>query len=238
MIGAFANAGYSFVFIGEKHLFMKLLIAGATGLVGRHVLEKALHDERVRAVIAPGRQAAGIHPKLFSPVVDFDNLLVGESGWQVDAVICTLGTTMKKAGSKEAFYRVDHDYPLAVARLARKHGTSSFVLTSAAGADVSSRFFYYRVKGEVERELASMGFESLTFVRPGLIGGRRDEPRPLETSLGLVKKILHPLLPKSWRINPAEKIADRLLKAALASKAGTHVVTSEEMASTARVRFT
>lgn len=62
------------------------------------------------------------------------------------------------------------------------------------------------------------------------LGGRRDEPRPLETSLGLVKKILHPLLPKSWRINPAEKIADRLLKAALASKAGTHVVTSEEMA--------
>ena len=75
---------------------MKLLIAGATGLVGRHVLEKALHDERVRAVIAPGRQAAGIHPKLFSPVVDFDNLLVGESGWQVDAAHLYIGHNNEK----------------------------------------------------------------------------------------------------------------------------------------------
>ena len=87
---------------------------------------------------------------------------------------------MRTAGSKEAFRRVDHGYPLAVARLAREHGTPTFVLNSAIGANPSSRFFYNRVKGELERDLATLGFPSLTFVRPGLIGGRREEARPME----------------------------------------------------------
>ena len=209
---------------------MKLLLVGATGLVGSHVLEKALADDRIDSIIAPGRHIPATHPKLVSPIVDFAHLPENEPWWHADAVICTLGTTMKKAGSREAFYRVDHDYPLAVARLARRHGTPVFVLTSAIGANVSSRFFYNRVKGEVERELKGMGFESLTLARPGLIGGKRQESRPLETVLGIVKKVLQPVLPRSWRINPAERIAAVLLDAAIEAKPGVHLVTSEKMA--------
>jgi uncharacterized protein YbjT (DUF2867 family) len=208
---------------------MKLLLVGATGLVGSNVLRLALADPRIDAVIAPVRRALPGHAKLLAPVVDFEDLPADAAWWAVDAVICTLGTTMRTAGSREAFRRVDHDYPLAVARLARQHGASTFVLNSALGADVSSRFFYNRVKGEVERDLAGIGFRSLIFVRPGLIGGDREELRPAERVASVVLKLLGPALPRHWRINPAERIAAATVEAAVAGKPGTHIVASREL---------
>lgn len=208
---------------------MKLLIVGATGLVGCHVLEKALANPEIESIFATARRALPAHPKLISPVVDFDHLPEKEDWWEADAVICTLGTTIKVAGSQDAFRRVDHDYVIAAARIARQHGTPTFVLTSAIGADVDSRFFYNRVKGEVERDLAEPGFTSLTFVRPGLIGGKRDQARPLETVLGMAKAILDPVLPKRLKNNPVDKIADKLLEAAIFPEPGYHVVPSGEM---------
>lgn len=156
---------------------MKLLLVGATGLVGRHVLEVALADARVDQVIVLARRPLSPHPKMRALEVDFDHLPDAADWWHADAVICTLGTTMRAAGSKAAFRRVDHDYPLAVARLAHRHGTPAYVLNSALGADPASSIFYNRVKGEVEQALAGVGFASLTYVRPGLIGGSRDEFR-------------------------------------------------------------
>ena len=156
---------------------VKILLLGATGLVGRHTLALALADPRVACVIAPTRSALAPHPKLNAPLVDFENLDAGAAWWQVDAVICALGTTMRVAGSQAAFRRVDHDYPLAFARLARRHGTSTYVLNSAAGANAGSRFFYNRVKGELERDLAQEGFSSLTFVRPSCMSSMRANMR-------------------------------------------------------------
>ncbi|WP_377035795.1 hypothetical protein [Microvirga sp. GCM10011540] len=127
---------------------------------------------RIDAVVAPVRRPLPAHPKLLAPRVDFERLPEDAGWWQADAVVCTLGTTIRTAGSQEAFRRVDRDYPLAVARLSREHGAETFALNSAIGADPSSRFFYNRVKGERERDLAGLGFRSLTFVRPGLIGGQ------------------------------------------------------------------
>ncbi len=93
---------------------MKLLLVGASGLVGSHVLKLAMHDPRISNVVAPSRRALSAHAKLHNPIVDFENLPEDASWWQdIDAVICALGTTMKAAGSKEMFFRVDHDYPLA-----------------------------------------------------------------------------------------------------------------------------
>ncbi|WP_459570184.1 Rossmann-fold NAD(P)-binding domain-containing protein [Cupriavidus sp. 8B] len=208
---------------------MKLLLVGTTGLVGRHVLDLALADPRVGAVVAPTRRALPEHPKLLAPRVDFDRLPQGADWWQADAVICTLGTTMRAAGSQAAFRRVDHDYPLAVARLARERGTPTYVLNSAIGADASSRFFYNRVKGELEQDLAGKGFESLTFVRPGVIGGNRDEFRLGERGLVLGLKLAAPLLPRRWRLNPARQIARALLEAAVRPEPGVHVVTSDRL---------
>ena len=205
---------------------MKLLLIGATGLVGSHVLHQALDDPRITEVIAPTRRALPNHPKLFAPLIDFEQLPTDAVWWQVDAVICALGTTMKKAQSKEAFRRVDHDYPLAVARLARRQGTPTYVLNSALGADVGSRFFYSRVKGEVEQGLVASDFASLTLVRPGLISGNRPEFRLGERVAESVLTVLGPVLPKRWRVNPAERIATTLLNAAIQAQPGTHIISS------------
>lgn len=207
-----------------------VLLVGATGLVGSHVLQQALTDPAIARVIAPTRRPLPAHDKLLSPQVDFNELPTEADWWQVDAVICTLGTTIKTAGSQLAFRRVDHDYPLDVARLAKAYGASTYVLNSAVGADSKSRFFYNRVKGELERDLQALGFSSLTFVRPGLIGGDREEFRFGERAFTVALKILGPVLPRQWRINPASNIARALINAALAPKLGVHVVTAAELA--------
>ncbi|RYD30807.1 MAG: NAD-dependent dehydratase [Verrucomicrobiaceae bacterium] len=208
---------------------MKLLLVGSTGLVGRHVRDLALADARVDEVVAPVRKALPANPKLNAPLVDYDHLPEDADWWQADAVICTLGTTLGVAGSREAFRRVDHDYPMAVARLAKQHGTPAYVLNSAMGADASSRFFYNRVKGEVEADLRKEGFDSLTFVRPGLIGGNRDEFRGGEKVMAAILKALGPMLPRRWRINPAERIARALLDAAIQQPPGVSIVSSETL---------
>lgn len=208
---------------------MKLLIVGATGLVGSEVLKQALADDRITSIVAPVRKPLPEHPKLIAPVVDFGKLPVGEDWWEADAVVCTLGTTMKTAGSKEAFRRVDYEYPMAVGRLAKAAGTPAFILNSAAGADVKSLFFYSRVKGEVERDLQSIGFDSLSIFRPGLIGGERNELRPGERFADLVLRLLDPVLPRGAKINPASRIAEKMIQAALDRKPGTHVVPSREL---------
>lgn len=208
---------------------MKLLLVGSSGLVGSHVLKLALADSRVSGVVAPTRRELPVHPKLMAPRVDFGHLPEDTAWWHADAVICTLGTTMRSAGSKAAFQRVDYDYPLAVAKLARQHGTPSFVLNSAIGADVSSRFYYNQVKGKLERDLAGVGFTSLTYVRPGLIGGHRLESRSGERSMVFALTLFGPMLPQRWRVNPAPKIAQALLDAALNAPPGVQVVTSDAL---------
>ncbi|PLY45393.1 NAD-dependent dehydratase [Janthinobacterium sp. ROICE36] len=208
---------------------MKLLLVGATGLVGREVLRLALADARVSTVVAPVRKALPPHAKLQAPLIDFDHLPPDAPWWQADAVICTLGTTMKVAGTRQVFSRVDHDYPLAVARLALAAGTRTYALNSAAGANAASRIFYNRVKGELERDLQALGFASLTHVRPGLIGGERDVARAGEGAALRLLRVLGPVLPHRWRINPAPRIASALLEAALAGAPGLHIVTSERL---------
>ena len=206
-----------------------VLLVGATGLVGRSVLQLALADARVARVVAPTRRALPIHPKLFNPLIDFEQLPEDADWWVVDAVICALGTTIKLAGSQAAFYRVDHDLPLQVGQLALRHGAKAYALNSALGADPASRVFYSRTKGELERDLAALGFASLTFVRPGLIGGDRQAARPAEQAAVKVSQWLRPLLPPRYRVVPAGRIAHHLLASALAGAPGTHVLMSEQL---------
>lgn len=206
------------------------MLAGATGLVGRHVLSQLLLDDTVVRVVAPTRRPLpAAHAKLLNPVVDFDALPQQADWWQVDAVICTLGSTMKQAGSREAFSRIDHDYPLQVARHALDGGALSYALNSAMGADPHSRFFYNRVKGALERDLSALGYVSLTLVRPGLIDGTRGEPRLAEHLAGLALRALAPVLPRRLRVNPAERIAAALVDAALQARPGTHVVPAQDL---------
>ncbi|CTP89296.1 NAD-dependent epimerase/dehydratase [Xanthomonas translucens pv. poae] len=209
---------------------MKILLAGATGLVGAQVLAQLLAAPDCRAVVAPTRRALDrVHPKLHNPLVDFEPLPAQAPWWQADAAICALGTTMQQAGSRDAFRRVDHAYPLAIARLARQHGASAFALNSAMGADPESWVFYNRVKGELERDLQALDYPSLTLVRPGLIGGARAQPRAAERLAGALLQVLGPLLPRRYRINPAARVAAALVDSALRPRAGCHVIGSERL---------
>ncbi|HEY0334665.1 MAG TPA: NAD-dependent dehydratase [Stenotrophomonas sp.] len=209
---------------------MRLLLAGATGLVGRHSLQRLLEDPRCSAVVAPTRRPLDIaHPKLDNPVLDFEQLRDPAPQWHVQAAICALGTTIKQAGSREAFHRVDHDYPWWLAQALHANGTECFVLNSALGADPASRIFYNRVKGELERDLRTLGFPSLTLVRPGLIGGNRTLPRTGEQFATVLLTTLAPVLPRRWRINPATQIAQAMIEAALASRPGLQIIDSSQL---------
>lgn len=206
-----------------------LLLAGGTGLVGSFVLEQALADVRVNQLVALTRRPLPAHPKLVNPVVDFEQLPADAAWWRVDAAICCLGTTIGKAGSQAAFRRVDYDYPLMIAQRVRAHGARGYVLVSAMGADAGSRIFYNRTKGELEVALAGLGFPSLSVLRPGLIGGDRQERRGGERLAGYVLGRLDPILPARFRIVPAERIAHRLLEVALTAAAGHQVIESQHI---------
>ncbi len=133
----------------------KALLAGATGLIGGHVLDLLLADPAYGEVIALVRRPLDVeHDKLTGLVVDFDRLDEMPDPPAADDVFCCLGSTMKKAGSKAAFRKVDHDYVVATARLGLAGGARRFLLVSAVGAGASSRNFYSRVKGEAEDSVA------------------------------------------------------------------------------------
>lgn len=207
----------------------RLLLCGATGLVGRQVLAQALEDAAIVQVVAPTRRALPAHSRLLNPVVDFDALPADADWWQADAMVCTLGTTIRDAGSQAAFRRVDFDYVLAVAQLARRHGVRAFALVSSLGADPASRNFYLRTKGEVEQAVRALDYPSLTLVRPSLIGGERARRRPAE-HLGMhVLQALAPVVPRRYRIAPAARIARELLTAAKAAAPGCKVIESDRL---------
>ena len=150
-----------------------VIIAGATGLVGREILAGLLADPAVTAVHSLGRRKPAVqHPKLTAHVVDFAALPALPPA---DEVYLALGTTIKVAGSQAAFRAVDHDANLAVATAALAAGTKRAGLVSAMGADAGSKVFYSRVKGELEEALAKLPFEGLVIARPSLLAGNREE---------------------------------------------------------------
>ena len=202
---------------------MKILILGATGLVGRNALAQALARPAITQVIAPTRKPLTKHDKLTNPVAEDLELLLADVGsFRPDAAICATGTTINKAGSKEAFRFVDHDLPLSFARLAHQVGAQNFALVSALGASVDSFLLYPKVKGELERDIREIGFTSLTILRPGIIEGEREEVRFAESFVLKLSHFLAPVLPKRFHLNPAPKVAEALVDAILTAEPGCH----------------
>lgn len=207
---------------------LRLLLLGATGAVGREVLAAALADPRVAQLIAPTRRPLPPHPKLLNPVIDSAALPADAPWWQVDAVICALGSTIKIAGSQAAFAAVDRDLPIEVGRLARAAGASRYALTSALGSSPRGNF-YLRTKAEAEAGIRALGYPVYTVVRPSLIEAEREQKRPGE-QIGLrVARVLGPLIPRRYRPVPAERIAQALLAGVLRVQPGEQVVESEAL---------
>ena len=157
------------------------LILGATGLVGGHLLHLLLEDYSYSSVTALVRRPLGqSHDKLKEKIVDFDALEDSGDAFKAHHIFCCLGTTMKQAGSKDAFRKVDHDYVVRAGKLAKAGNAEKFLVVTALGAKKSSGVFYNRVKGEVEEDLASLGIPALHIFRPSLLLGMRQETRFLE----------------------------------------------------------
>jgi len=212
-------------------------LAGATGLVGRAILEGLLADGSVAAVHALGRRAPGVsHPKLTPHVLDFGALPPLPP---LDEVYLALGTTIKAAGSQAAFRAVDFDANLSAARAALAAGARRAGLVSAAGADAKSRIFYNRVKGELEEALAQLGFEGLVVARPSLLVGDRkalgQPERTAERVATAVTRLLGPLVPANYRPVAASAVA-RALLARVPTARGQVVLPSGEMRDAAAPR--
>ncbi|MBL8523096.1 MAG: oxidoreductase [Betaproteobacteria bacterium] len=151
------------------------IIAGSTGLVGRHLIEQLLASPRYSQVHAIGRRAPSIvHEKLHVIASDLQSIPTLPS---VDDAFCCLGTTIRKAGSQAAFRAVDFDMVINFAKAARQAGAKRFLVVSSLGANTKSAVFYSRVKGEAEQALQEIRFESLTFLRPSFLIGERAEAR-------------------------------------------------------------
>jgi uncharacterized protein YbjT (DUF2867 family) len=209
---------------------MKVVLLGATGLVGSETLKLALADDTVTTVIAPTRTELPPNGKLVNPLgTRLDELIPAAMSYAPDAVICALGTTIAKAGSKDAFRYVDYELPLAFAKAAHAAGVGTYAIVTAMGASPTSMAFYLKTKGEVEREIRAIGFRSLTICRPSFIGGERREKRASEGVALTVFRVLGSILPKKLRINPADVIAASLLDAVRAAKPGCTFIYSQEM---------
>lgn len=214
----------------ERPTTRTVLLAGATGLVGRAILRGLLADDTVAAVHALGRRAPGVqHEKLVVHTVDFAALLALPPS---NEAYVALGTTIKVAGSQRAFRAVDFDASLAVARAAQAAGAKRLGVVSAMGADARSSIFYNRVKGELEEALAALGFEGLVIARPSLLAGHRaslGQPERAGEKIGLqVSRWLRPVIPANYRAIAAEDVAAALLREVPKAK-GKRVLLSGEM---------
>jgi uncharacterized protein YbjT (DUF2867 family) len=204
-------------------------IAGGSGLVGGELLKKLLADDAFGRIIAVGRKTLPLqHLKLTQATVDFADPASFSTLPAPEAAFSCLGTTIKKAGSKEAFRAVDHDAVLTFARVAKERGARAFLHVTSAGADSRSGMFYQAVKGQVEEALIALGFESLVALRPSILDGERRDSRPLE-SIGLsIGRALGPLLGK-YRPTPATAVAAAMVAAWKGGKRGVQVIEAREI---------
>ncbi len=214
------------------------LLAGATGFVGANVLDGLLSAPSCERVIALGRRALDrTDPKLTVQVVDFESL-AEETGslpfGQIDDVYLCLGTTLKAAGSKERFRRVDQDYTVAIARRARHSGATRVGLVSSVGADANAASFYLRVKGETERDVRALGYETLVIARPSFLVGERSEQRPGERIATVLTGVVSPVLLGSFRrYRPvdAREVAATLIRSVAEGRAGERILYHDDFAS-------
>lgn len=211
----------------------RVLLAGATGLVGQQALRQLLARADVAEVRALVRRdmspAQLLHTdpnhvegasKLRICQADFDRLEAHVHWFDVDWVFCALGTTIRQAGSQAAFRQVDFDYALQIAQLARAEGAQRFMLVSALGASARSSVFYNRVKGELEEAIKAIGFEHVSVAQPSLLVGERTEVR-LGERIGLMFGFLMPARYKPVRV---EQVAAGLIASGAAGKPGWHVL--------------
>jgi len=209
------------------------LLVGASGLVGRNLLQLLLAEERYAQVKILVRRSLSIpNAKLGEHIVDFDHLDRYSWLFDVEDVFCCLGTTIRTAGSQRAFRTVDFTYVVQTGALASKGGAKQFLLVSSLGANPRSRTFYTRVKGEVEEAVSKLPFNAVHIFRPSFLLGEREEQRTGENVAIALMKLLRPLMIGGWKkLRPiqATTVAAAMVRAAEMNKHGVNVFESDQI---------
>jgi uncharacterized protein YbjT (DUF2867 family) len=209
------------------------LIAGATGLIGKSCLQYLLSDNYYSKVIVVSRKAISFsHPKMKEHLIDFDNLQNHKHLLVAHHVFCCLGTTLKKAGSKAKFRKVDLEYPAELAKITHENGAVQFNIVTALGADIKSNIFYNKTKGEVEEFLKTIGFKSLNIFRPSILTGQRSENRPREkTGIKLMQALRFFLVGPLFKYRPvhADKVAKAMVINAKREPEGVNIFESDKI---------
>lgn len=214
----------------QKSAGLKALVMGATGLVGSNLVDMLLKDAAYSEIAVFVRRSTGInHPKLTEYIVDFNRLNDWNDKLQGDILFSAMGTTLKRAGSKAAQYRVDYDYQYNTARLAAANGVANYVLVSAMNANPHSSIFYSRMKGELEIAVQKLAFRTITLIRPGLLYGERDHSRFGEEMMYTVISGLNRIgLFRKMRPIHGREVAQAMIVAAAMSE-GTKSYTGYEL---------
>ena len=207
------------------------IIIGATGLIGSALVEQILENSAYSKVVLLLRKPLTIsHPKLIQEVIDFDksdaSKIVG------DDLFCAMGTTLAKAGSKEAQYKIDCTYPFEIGKIAKANGVKQYILVSSIGADFSSSNFYLKTKGDLEQKIKSLDFQNFVSLRPSFLLGDRKEFRLGEKIGVIIAKVLSPLMLgglKKYRGIEASKVAKSMQSLANQGLTSVHFVKSDEI---------
>lgn len=193
------------------------IVIGATGLVGKHITQKLLNDNRYEKVKVFGRRPVGINnPKLEEHIVDFGNIELWKNQLTGDELYSAMGTTIKKAGSKEAQYKIDFTYQYEAANAASESGVKKYLLVSSMGANSKSSNFYLQMKGSLDEKVQQLNFNQIFIFRPSILVGERSEKRFGE-SLGIkiagtITKIIPAL--KKYRPIETSQVAEAMIKSA------------------------
>lgn len=217
-----------------------VLLAGATGFVGRLALDMLLDAPDISRVFAVTRRPLGReHPRLANRIVQFEQIESQLKNINCQVAMCALGTTIREAGSEEAFRHVDVDTVLAFARAAKAAQAQRFIVVSSAGADPKSKNFYLRTKGEMEQALIEIGFPNLDILQPGVLLGWRGEIRPLELAASLILPLANPLLMgkrEHFRGIPARTVAAAMVGVTRSSRRGVQRHTYSTIQALARTK--
>ncbi len=202
---------------------MKVLLLGATGLVGNECLQLLIAEKRVSEIRVFSRSPLVLSDNKINVVcAPLDEMNKHSSFFEVDALLCALGTTIKKAGSQQAFRLVDYEYPVTAASIAKQHDVQHYLLVTALGANAQSSIFYNRVKGETENAIKDFTFKRTTIIRPSLLLGERKEFRIGEK----IGQFFSPFIPKKYKPVHASSVARTLVKELFTEHSGTQIIES------------
>lgn len=217
-----------------------ILLAGASGYVGNLALTALLESSDIGRVFAITRRPLGHeHPRLANRIVQFEQIESQLKGLTCHAALCSLGTTIRQAGSQQAFRQVDVDAVLAFARTAKAAQAQRFVVVSSAGADPESKNFYLRTKGEMEQALTAIGFQSLDILQPSLLLGWRGEIRPAELFGSVLAPLINPFLTgkrEPWRAIPARTVAAAMVGVTRSGRRGVQRYTYSGIQALSRMK--